>query len=126
VPDSPMDHPEETITYEGVHVDQAGLTEFAVHVTEHVVSSDRTTKVTGCHFAGGTTAQVGFPDPGEHPQVYEFTDCTFDGNAFWLADPLTDAVTITVRDDVHGALTLHPADREGELREEWNARVTPA
>lgn len=53
-------------------------------------------------------------------------DCTSDGNAFWLADPLTDSVAITVRDDVHGALALRPADQAGELREDWNVRVTPA
>lgn len=124
VPDSPIDAPDETITYEGMYVDQAGLTEFAMQVTAHIVGSERPTLVTGGHFTGGTRAQVGFPEAGEYPQVYEFTDCTFDGNAFWLADPLTEIVEVTVRDDVNGAVVLRPAGRSGQFRPEWNATVT--
>jgi hypothetical protein len=118
--------PDLTVTYENVYVDQAGLSEFAVHVSQHVIEPDTTTRLSGCHFTGGTTAQVGFPEPGPYAQLYEFTDCTFDGNAFWMADDLTDVVDVVVRDDVHGAVTLRPAGQEGQVRPEWNASVASA
>ena len=114
-----------TITYDGMYVDQAGRSEYAVVVSEHVVATDRHTLMTGCHFTGGTKAQVAFPEPGEYPQLYELTDCTYDGNAFWLAGRLTEVVDIAVRDDVNGAIALRPLDQEGERRSAWNARVTP-
>lgn len=120
----PDDGPDVTITYEDVYVDQAGRSEYAVIVSEHVVAASRPTRMTGCHFAGGTKAQVGFPEPGEYPQLYELTDCTYDGNAFWLAGTLTEVVDIVVRDDVHGAIALRPNDQQGERRSAWNARVT--
>jgi hypothetical protein len=126
VPEVPRNSPDETITYEGMYVDQAGLTDFAVEVTEHVVGSERATLVTGSQFAGGNVAQVGFPEGGEYPQVYTFTDCTFAGNAFWLADDLTDVVDIRVSDGVHGAIVVRPAGHEGELNDTWNAAVSPA
>lgn len=124
VPGAPEEQPDLTVTYENVYVDQAGLTDFAVEIGGHVVETDQVTRVVGCDFRGGTKAQVGFPEPDEYPQLYEFTDCTFEGTAFWLADDLTEVVDITVRDAVHGAIALHPAGREGELRRDWNASVT--
>ena len=126
VPEEPRNGPDETITYEGMYVDQAGLTDFAVEVTGHIVSSERTTLVTGGHFRGGNVAQIGFPEPDEYPQVYTFTDCTFEGNAFWLADGLTEVVDIRVRDAAHGSIVLRPADGEGQLNDAWNAAVSPA
>ena len=74
---------------------------------------------------GGTKAQVGFPEPNEYPQLYEFTDCTYDGTAFWLADDLTEVVDIQVRDRVNGSIAIQPAGRDGDLRADWNATVTP-
>ena len=112
-----------TVSYENVYVDQAGLTDFAVHVSEHVVDADTVTRLTGCHFTGGNVAQVGFPEEGPYSQLYEFTDCTFGGNAFWLADGLTERVEIVVRDGTNGSISLLPADRGGQVREEWNAAV---
>lgn len=126
VPEEPINGPDETITYEGMYVDQAGLTDFAVEVTEHVVGSERPTLVSGGHFLGGTVAQVGFPRGDEYPQVYRFTDCMFDGNAFWLTDDLPDLVDIRVTDAVHGAIVVRRADQDGELNAAWNAAVSPA
>ena len=47
-------------------------------------------------------------------------------NAFWLTDGLTERVEIMVRDGQNGAITLLPADRGGQVREEWNAAVAGA
>ena len=97
VPGAPEEQPDLELTYENVYVDQAGMTDFAVEISGHVVEAIKATKVTGCAFRGGTKAQVGFPEANEYPQLYEFTDCTFDGTAFWLADDLTEVVDIRVR-----------------------------
>ena len=126
VPEVPRTSPDETITYEGMYIDQAGLTDFAVEVTGHIVGSERATLVTGGKFRGGNVAQIGFPEPDVYPQVYTFTDCTFEGNAFWLADGLTEIVDIRVTDAVHGSIVLRPADREGQVNSAWNAAVSPA
>jgi hypothetical protein len=116
--------PDVTVTYENMYVDQAGLSEFAVVVGEHVSEPDALTKLSGCQFMGGTTAQVGFTETGPYGQLYEFTDCTFDGNAFWLVDDLTERVDIRVRDSENGAISLLPAGRGGTGRDEWNASVS--
>jgi hypothetical protein len=126
VPEAPPDGSDETITYEGIYVDQAGLTDYAVEITDHVVGSERATLVSGGHFLGGTVAQVGFRAGDDYPQVYVFTGCTFEGNAFWLPDDMPELVDIRVTDAVHGSIVLRPAGREGEPRSEWNAAVTPA
>jgi len=123
VPDE--DEPSDlTVTYENLYVDQAGLSDHAFVIAGHVVETTQVTRVIGCEFRGGNKAQVGFPEPDVYPQLYEFTDCTFGGTAFWLADDLTDVVDIKVRDAVNGAIALLPAGRDGEPRPEWNAVVT--
>ncbi len=122
----PRTSPDETITYENVYVDQAGLTEFAVYVAPPIVEAAQATRVTGCRFLGGTKAQVGFPEPGEFPHVYEITDCRFDGNAFWLAEGLPDRLAIRVRDATNGTIMLRGTDQPGSRRAEWNASVSPA
>lgn len=125
VPGAPEEQPDLELTYENVYVDQAGMTDYAVEISGHVVEALKATKVVGCTFRGGTKAQVGFPEPNEYAQRYEFTDCTYDGNAFWLADDLTEIVDIRVRDGVNGAIAIFPAGRAGNVRPEWNAGVTP-
>ncbi|MGH9112215.1 MAG: G8 domain-containing protein [Acidimicrobiales bacterium] len=122
----PRTSPDETITYENVYVDQAGLTEFAVYVAPPIVEAAQATRVSGCRFLGGTTAQLGFPEPGEFPHVYEITDCRFDGNAFWLAEGMPDRVAIRVRDATNGTIMLRGVDQPGSPRAEWNASITPA
>jgi hypothetical protein len=126
VPEAPRSGSDETITYEGMYVDQAGLTDYAVEITDHVVGSERATLVSGGHFLGGTVAQVGFRPGDEYPQVYVFTGCTFEGNAFWLPDDMPELVDIRVTDEAHGSIVLRPAGREGEPRGEWNSAVSPA
>lgn len=116
----------ETITYERVHVDQAGLSDYAIEITDHVVDTERETAMSGCTFKGGNRAQVGLPTGGEFSQLYLFRDCTFEGNEFWLADDLRPDTRLRVNDAERGSIVVRRVDQEGEVREEWNAAVSPA
>jgi hypothetical protein len=115
----------ETITYESVYVDQAGMSEYAVDITKHLArgASDRVTSITGSTFKGGVKAQVGLPQGGDHPQLYDFVDCTFEGNEFWLADGLPDQTNLRV-DGPGGSFVVRPADQPGDPRPAWNATVS--
>jgi hypothetical protein len=115
----------ETITYEGMYIDQAGLSDYAVNITKHLARGGRVTLISGSTFMGGRQAQIGVPDGGDHPQLYDLTDCTFEGNEFWLADDVPVETVINVRDSSAGSFTVRRADQPGEPREEWNASVTP-
>ena len=70
-----------------------------------MVDTTQVTRVVGCEFRGGTVAQVGFPESDVYPQLYEFTDCTYDGTAFFLADDLTEVVDIRVSSPGLGSRT---------------------
>ena len=48
----------------------------------------RVTRISGSTFHGGRRAQVGLPDGGNHPQLYDFVNCRMVGNNFWLARDL--------------------------------------
>ena len=113
---------DETITYRGLYIDQAGRTEYAMRITKHLSRGGRVTEVSGSTFKGGTKAQVGLPDGGEHPQLYDFDGCTFDGNAFWLADDLPVETELRVVGD-GDSFVVRRADQPGEPRPEWNASV---
>jgi Right handed beta helix region len=115
----------ETITYEGMYVDQAGLTEYAVTITKHLSrgASDRVTLIQGGTFRGGTKAQIGIPEGGDHPQYYDIVDCTFDGNEFWLADSVPADTRLRVQGGETGSFVVLRADQPGEPRPEWNASV---
>jgi hypothetical protein len=115
----------ETITYENMYIDQAGLTEYAVEITKHISrgDSDRVTSITGCTFKGGNRAQVGLPDGGNHPQLYDFENCTFEGNAFWLGNGLPEATHLQVN-GADGSYVVRPADQPGEPRPAWNATIS--
>lgn len=123
VPEAEGPNDDETITYEGIYVDQAGLTDYAVEVGEHQVPSLGRTRVSGCTFKGGRLAQVGFTESPEVPQLYDFNDCVYEGNAFWLEDAQSGDTLIRVVDSVNGDLRLGPVDAPGQLREAWNARI---
>ncbi|MGH9210717.1 MAG: hypothetical protein ACRD2C_08540 [Acidimicrobiales bacterium] len=112
------------ITYEGMYVDQAGLTDYAVDISNPSLEGEVPTPVTGCTFLGGSVAQVGFEGGGMR-QLYEFRDCAFDGNAFWLSDDVRADSEIRVVDAVNGSVMLRPLGGEGDGRSDWNASVTP-
>ncbi|MGH9119724.1 MAG: hypothetical protein ACRD0A_18185 [Acidimicrobiales bacterium] len=116
----------ETITYEGMYVDQANLTDYAVEISKHLSegADDRVTLISGGMFMGGRRAQVAIPKGGNNAQLYDFVDCTFDGNEFWLADDVPADTLLTVEGGQHGSLIVRRADQPGEPRPQWNASVT--
>jgi hypothetical protein len=115
----------ETITYEGMYIDQAGQTDHAVTITPHLSRGGRVTLIEGCTFRGGRLAQVGIPEGGEHPQLYDIVDCTFDGNELWLADDVPPDTLLRVIEPDGDALLVRRADQPGQPRPEWNASVSP-
>lgn len=134
VPDAPQQSPDETITYEGMYVDQAGLSDFAATFHGPVVGGDRATLISDSVFRGGKKAQVTFQtgaEPGDDAaedteQNYSFTNCTFEGNAFWLEDGVREDANIRVSDSQHGTVMLHRSGSSGSGKSEWNATTTPA
>jgi hypothetical protein len=115
---------DETITYEGMYVDQAGLSDYAVEINAHLVDSGTETRIAGCHFTGGRRAQVALAEPGEFHQLYGFEECTFEGNELWLADDVPPHTTLRIVDAERGVLVVRRADQDGEARPEWNAAVS--
>jgi hypothetical protein len=116
----------QTITYDGMYIDQAGRGEFAVMIQEHTLSDDKVTVFTKGTFKGATKAQVGFPSGGELRQMYDFVDCTFEGNAFWVASGVPADSQIRVIRGNLGTLDVHPPGGPGTRKAAWNGTVTPA
>jgi hypothetical protein len=123
-PGSPRETPDETITYEGMYVDAAGLTDYAVEIPKHVLDQGRTTLVSGCTFKGATQAQVAFTENGDINQLYDFVDCSFEGTPFWLHDGVPDNSQIRVMGGTHGGMMVHPAGGPGRAQAAWNATTT--
>ncbi len=115
---------DDTITYKNMYVDQAGLSEFAVRVTKHLGRGGRITEISDSTFMGGTRAQVGLPEAGDHPQLYDFVNCTFAGNEFWLVEDVSAETELRVTNG-STTFTVRPADQQGDPRPEWNAVSTP-
>ncbi len=115
----------ETITYENMYIDQAGLSEYAVDITKHLAQGggDRVTTITGGVIKGGNRAQIGLPQGGNHPQLYDFVNVTFEGNAFWLADDLPEETHLRV-DGAEGSFVVRPNHQPGEPRPAWNATIS--
>jgi hypothetical protein len=115
-----------TITYDGMYIDQAGRGEYAVLIQEHTLSDDKVTVFTKGTFKGATKAQVGFPSGGELRQMYDFVDCTFSGNALWVARgvPANSQIRL-IRSNV-GSVSVHPTGGPGTAKPAWNATATPA
>ena len=88
----------ETITYERMYVDQAGLSDYAVRITKHLSPGRAGDADLGIDVPGGGGLRSGSPTGADHPQLYDFVNCRMVGNEFWLArrragaDPAAGAV----------------------------------
>jgi len=116
--------PDETITYEGLYIDMNGRNDYGVYIEAHTLGGEHTTKVTNCTFKGANKAQVGFPDGGEIRQMYDFVNCTFEGNAFYVSEGVPGDSKIRVQGGNLGSFMLHPPGGPGQRKPEWNATVT--
>ena len=125
-PMGPVVTPDETITYEGIYIDQAGISDWGIVVEQHTLSGDRVTKVTNGTFKGARKAQVGFTAGGDIKQMYDFVDCTFEGNAFQLVEGVPTDSQIRVLGGNLGRINVHPPGGPGQPRSEWNGSTTPA
>ena len=107
-----------------MYVNQAGLSDYAVRITKHLSRGGRVTRISGSTFRGGRRAQVGIPDGGHHPQLYDFVNCRIRGNKFWLARDVPVRTRLRVRSRIAAPYVVRRADRPGILRRAWNARVS--
>ena len=98
---------------------------YAVLIQEHTLSDDKVTVFTKCTFKGAGKAQVGFPSGGELRQMYDFVDCTFEGNAFWVAEGVPASSQIRVIRGNLGTFSVHPPGGPGQAKPAWNATTTP-
>jgi hypothetical protein len=114
----------ETITYQGMYIDQDGLSDFAVRITKHLAQGGRITRISRSTFRGGRRAQIGLPQGGDHPQLYDFARCRMIGNNFWLAGNLPFRTRLRVRPPVGDPYVVRRRGRPGRYRRAWNASVS--
>lgn len=114
----------------GLHVDQAGASDYCVEFAGHVNDPEGgRTVLQGCDFRGHKVAAVGFVNsiqPSANvPDLVDVIDCTFDGKEFWLGPNIHPDSRIRVQDPERGAIQLARWDQilEGDYRPDWNARV---
>lgn len=110
----------------GMLFDQAGLSPYCVETSGHVLPAAAPILMERCEFRGATRAALAAITPSRTiPDTLDVLDCAFEGNEFWVGDAVPAGSFIHVRDALHGDLTLRRKDQPGQLRAEWNARVTP-
>jgi hypothetical protein len=114
-----------TITYDNMYIDQAGRSDYAVVIQEHTLTDDKVTVFTKGTFKGGTKAQVGIPNGGDIRQMYDFVDCTFTGNALWVAQGVPADSRIRLIRGNAGTVSVHPVGGPGTRKAAWNATTTP-
>jgi hypothetical protein len=114
------------LRFERMKCDGVGMSDYLVVTVEHTSRSKLPTVMSGCEFRGANQAAIGWlaVDP-DTPEQFDIIDCSFEGNEFWFVSDINSNSYIRVQDSVHGAISLQRADKEGEYRPEWNARVTP-
>jgi len=81
--------------------------------------------MTRCHFRGASVAGFRFnADPTAHGEKFVLTDCSFEGNEFWMESTVPADSYVIVRDVVHGDIVLQRSDLSETLDPAWNASVT--
>jgi hypothetical protein len=112
------------LRFERMRCDGAGIAEYLIVTVEHKSRSKHATVMSGCVFRGAQKAAIGWlaVDPN-NPEQFDIVDCSFEGNEFWLDTNIHPDSYIRVQDPVHGSIALQRADKAGEYRPEWNARV---
>lgn len=111
--------------FSGLHVDQAGRSEYCMIFDEHVNDPPRPILIRDSSFKGHSKAALGFVNDTAIPDLVDVIDCDFEGNEFWLGPDIHPTSRIRVQDAQHGTIQLARWDQmlEGDLKPEWNARV---
>ncbi|MGH3118777.1 MAG: hypothetical protein ACRDQ2_17015, partial [Gaiellales bacterium] len=106
--------------------DQAGSSERCVATANHVFPPPIPTKFERCDFRGSATSAIGFFAENNADQI-DFSDCTYAGNEFFLADSISASTYIRVFGPAvegDGSIALRRSDQPGgELFPNWNAKV---
>ncbi|WP_217698459.1 right-handed parallel beta-helix repeat-containing protein, partial [Streptacidiphilus griseoplanus] len=113
--------------FDGILVDAAGLSDFAVATARHQLDGDPVT-LSRCRFGGYRRAGVAFRATRDGaPDNIEVLDCAFDGNQLWL-DPQAPAPRSIVFREAGAATALDvlPAGSGGRGVPAWNAATRPA
>jgi hypothetical protein len=104
--------------------DGAGLSDHAVVMTRHFIDGEPV-EITGCTFRGYRKSAFACTYNGNPiPDRAILTDCTYEGNQFWLEPSIHPDTEITVRDALLGDIMLRRWDQPGVLQPEWNASVS--
>jgi hypothetical protein len=113
-------------TFSRLRCDQAGLSDYCVVTKPHLAEPMAPVQFVQSRFRGYGKAAFGFLDEASPFQnLFNVTDCIFEGNEFWLGPGIHPASRIRLQDPSHGTLTLRRADQPGVFRPEWNASVSP-
>lgn len=117
----------QTMTFGRVLFDQAGMSPFCVRTTPHTMPGEDPGVFQACEFKGYTDSAMVFESigPTAEAELFDVSDCDFEGNEFWLDAQIPADSIIRVFDAELGTISLHRADQDGEFRPEWNARVRP-
>ncbi|MGH2635421.1 MAG: hypothetical protein ACRDHU_04665 [Actinomycetota bacterium] len=115
----------EAMTFGRVLFDQAGMSPHCVRTAPHARPGQAPGVFQGCEFKGYTDSAMAFESigPAAEAELFDVSDCAFEGNEFWLDSQIHADSIIRVFDTALGTISLHRADQEGEWRPEWNARV---
>lgn len=114
--------------FEGLLIDGAGLSQFAVKIVKHTLSFGLPTRFVRCTMLGYTRAGIGLVYDGANgvskPEQFDLIDCTFSGNEIWMDSRVLPDSVVRIQDPIRGTLQLRRADQAGTYRVAWNARVS--
>lgn len=113
--------------FDGILVDAAGLSDFAVATAKHQLAGDPVT-LSRCHFTGYRRAGVAFrATPDGAPDNVQVLDCSFGGNQLWL-DPQAPSPRTVVFREAGGtaAVAVLAPGTGGRAVPAWNAATRPA
>ncbi|MGA5702974.1 right-handed parallel beta-helix repeat-containing protein [Peterkaempfera bronchialis] len=118
--------------FDGMLVDAAGMSDFAVSTARHELDGDPVT-LSRCRFTGYRKAGVAFRATHQGaPDNVEVLDCAFDGNQLWLDPEAPEPRTVVFREAGSGGavtvLARGSGGKDGGGREvpAWNAATRPA
>ncbi|MFF4651642.1 right-handed parallel beta-helix repeat-containing protein [Streptomyces sp. NPDC001380] len=112
--------------FEGILVDAAGMSDFAVATAKHQLAGGPVT-LGRCRFTGYRRAGVGLRATRDGaPDNVEVLDCSFGGNELWLDPEAPAPRSVVFRPVGGGAVTVLDRGAAGTAVPAWNAATRPA